>query len=119
MQFPEFLTQLPDGEIQIEGHRIGLYHLLQRYNDGESAEMLASRYPTLSLSLVHKVLAYYLDNQAEVDVYLANCTAAMNEQQQSAQKLNLSALRSRLTKAGSTQLPISHSRAPRRCYEQA
>jgi uncharacterized protein (DUF433 family) len=101
MQLPEFLTQSPDGEIRIVGHRIGLFHLLQRYNEGESAEMLAARYPTLPLSLVHRVLAFYLDNQSDVDAYLVDCAAAMDEQQQSTQKLDLNALRSRLAKSES------------------
>ena len=29
--------------------------------------MLAARYPTLSLSLVHRVIAFYLDNQSELE----------------------------------------------------
>jgi uncharacterized protein (DUF433 family) len=96
MQLPEFLTELPDGEIRITGHRIGLYHLVRCYNDGDSAEMLASRYPTLSLSLVHKVLAFYLDSQSEVDSYVAACSAAINEQRRVGRTLDLSALRQRL-----------------------
>ena len=98
MRLPDFLTQLPDGEIRVTGHRIGLYHLIQRYNEGDSAEMLASRYPTLPLSLVHKVLAYYLENQSEVDAYVAACSAAIDGQQQAASKLDLDALRRRLAK---------------------
>jgi uncharacterized protein (DUF433 family) len=58
MTLPDFLTQAPDGEIRLAGHRIGLFHVVQGYNEGESAEMLASRYPTLPLSLVHKAIAF-------------------------------------------------------------
>ncbi len=97
MILPDFLTNSADGEIRIVGHRIGLYHLVVRYNEGESAEMLASRYPTLPLSLVHKVIAFYLDNQAEVDVYVSTCTAEIDQQQQIARKLDINALRSRLS----------------------
>src|SRR5947208_187719 len=89
---------MPDGEIRLASHRIGLYHLVQHYNEGESAEMLAARYPTLSLPLVHKVLAYYLENQAQVDAYVANCEAAAKDQQQGARALNLNSLRRRLAK---------------------
>ena len=96
MTLPDFLTQASDGEIRLTGHRVGLYHLVQRYNEGESAEMLASRYPTVPLSLVHKVLAFYLDNQPEVDAYVAACSAAMDEQQHGAKSLDLNALRRRL-----------------------
>jgi uncharacterized protein (DUF433 family) len=105
MQLPDFLAQSPDGEILIVGHRIALYHLLQRYNEGESAEMLAAHYPTLPLSLVHKLLAFYLDNQSEVDAYLRDSIAAMNEQQHSARKLDVDALRRRLANAGLPSRP--------------
>ena len=96
MQLPDFLTAAPDGEIRLTGHRIGLYHLVQRYNEGESAEMLACVYPTLPLALVHKLLAFYLDNRPEVDAYVAACSAAMDQQQQGAQRLDLDSLRRRL-----------------------
>src|SRR5687767_9663637 len=95
MQLPEFLAQSADGEIRLAGHRIGLYHLVQRYNEGHSAEMLASHYPTLPLALVHKVLAFYLDNQLEIDAYIATCSTAMEQQQQGSQRLELNALRRR------------------------
>lgn len=96
MQLPEFLTQAPDGEIRLAGHRIGLYHLIEHYNEGESAEMLACRYPSLPLALVHKVLAFYLENQPEADSYIAACSTTMDEQRQSAQAFDLGALRRRL-----------------------
>src|SRR5687767_9819070 len=75
MKLADFLIQSPDGEITLVGHRIGLYHLVRRYNQSESAEMLAARYPTLPLSLVHKAVAFYLENQSEVDAYIAACSA--------------------------------------------
>lgn len=34
VQLPEFLTQAQDGEIRLTGHCIGLYHLVQHYNEG-------------------------------------------------------------------------------------
>lgn len=93
MQLPDFLTQAADGEIRLSGHRIGLYHLVQRYNEGESAEMLACRYPTLPLALVHKVLAFYLENQQEVDAYVAGCATVMEKQEQDAHKVDWDVLR--------------------------
>lgn len=98
IQLPDFLSQSADGEICLAGHRIGLYHVVRRYDDGDSAEMIASRYPTLPLALVHKVLAYYLDNQSEVDRYLLSCAAAIDQQRQGSGTLDLGALRQRLAK---------------------
>jgi hypothetical protein len=47
------------------------------YNEGYSAEMLACEYPTLSLALVHKVIAFYLENADEVDKYVTTCQTAV------------------------------------------
>ena len=94
MDLPAFLTKADDGEIRLTGHRIGLYHVVKHYSEGESAEMLACRYPTLPLSLVHKVLAYYLENAQEVDAYIETSSQAMSEQ--SGKALNFETLRSRL-----------------------
>ena len=77
MNLPDFLTRDPDGYIHLTGHRIGLQHLVYYYNEGYSPEMLACEYPTLSLALVHKVIAFYLDNAAEVDEYVTTCQATI------------------------------------------
>jgi uncharacterized protein (DUF433 family) len=106
VQLPEFLTQAQDSEIRLTDHRIGLYHLIQHYNEGESAEMLACRYPTVPLALVHKVLAFYLENQSEVDAYVAASSATMDEERQGAQQIDWGALRRRL--AGQ-QPPVSEA----------
>ena len=95
IHLPDFLVD-SDGEIRLKDHRIGIYHLIQNYNEGKSAEMLSSRYPTLPLPLVHKVIAFYLENQGEVDSYLARCSQLLADQQIATQPLNLSALRQRL-----------------------
>jgi hypothetical protein len=65
--------------------------------------MLACRYPNLPLALVHKVLAYYLENQTEVDAYVAASLATMDEEQRGAQQLEIGALRRRL--AGQPMAP--------------
>lgn len=99
MTLPDFLTQACDGEITLTGHRLGLYHLIERYNEGDPAEMIASRYPTVPLSTVHRTIAFYLDQKAEVDAYLAACSAALNEQRAAGSPLDVSALRQRLSQA--------------------
>jgi uncharacterized protein (DUF433 family) len=108
MNLPDFLTRLPDGEIRVTGHRIGLYHLVLRYNEGESAEMLACRYPTLPLWLVHKVVAFYLQNRSDVDAYAEVCSAAIEEQERGAASFDFDALQRRLAeqKALAREAPI-------------
>jgi uncharacterized protein (DUF433 family) len=76
MNLPEFLIDHPDGEIRLTGHRISLYDVVYFYKEGYSPEMLVCQFPTLPLALVHKVIAFYLENQAEVDHYVAEEEAA-------------------------------------------
>jgi uncharacterized protein (DUF433 family) len=97
MRLPDFLTQQPDGEITLTGHRIGLYHIVQHYLEGFSPEMLACQYPTVPLALIHKVLGYYLDNRAEVDSYMAACRHELDRQQgENSRRVDMAALRQRL-----------------------
>ena len=39
MTLPDFLTQDPDGEIHMTGHRIGLYTVMRHYKEGCSADL--------------------------------------------------------------------------------
>lgn len=70
MELAEFLHADDGGFIVLRGHRIGLHHVVREYNNGLSAEALQARFPTLALSLIHKVIAFYLENQDEVDRYV-------------------------------------------------
>ena len=72
MQLPDFLFCPSPGAIRLTGHRIGLEHVVDFYNQGFSAEMLIEQFPSLPLALIHKVIAFYLENQAEVDGYVAS-----------------------------------------------
>jgi uncharacterized protein (DUF433 family) len=97
MTLPDFLKCGPDGEIHLTGHRIGLLHVVHYYNEGFSPEMLAGQYPTLPLALIHKAIAFYLDNRAEVDAYVADCQAELERQRAAdPRRLELAALRQRL-----------------------
>jgi uncharacterized protein (DUF433 family) len=80
VELPNFLTRDADGFIHLTGHRIGLASLIHYYNEGLSAEMLACEYPSVSLSLVHKVIAFYLENKAGVDEYITRCEDEIERQ---------------------------------------
>jgi uncharacterized protein (DUF433 family) len=71
MKLPDFLTGDELGDIRLTGHRIGLAHVVRLYNEGYSVEMIALEYDTLPLALIHKTIAYYLENRAEVDAHVA------------------------------------------------
>ena len=70
MILPDFLTREATGEIRLTGHRIGLYHVIEQRNRGFSAENILEEYPTLSLDLIHKVLAFPEANRADVNAYV-------------------------------------------------
>ena len=94
MNMPDFLTQASDGEIRLTGHRIGLFHVIHYYNEGHTPEMLACQYPSVPLALVHKVIAWYLENQGEADGYVAACTAELTRQRDgNPRRLDLASLR--------------------------
>jgi uncharacterized protein (DUF433 family) len=83
MQLPDFLQSETDsGFIRLTGHRIGLTHVVRLYSAGNSAELIAANFPTLALPLIHRVLAFYLENKAEVDAYVAADTSELRRQEE-------------------------------------
>ena len=76
---PPYLHWHPDGEIRLAGHRIGLFHFVYYYNQGYTAEMILGQFPTLQLAVIHKVIAFYLENQKEVDDYVAQSQADLDQ----------------------------------------
>jgi uncharacterized protein (DUF433 family) len=66
--------------IRIKGHRIGLEHIVERYNDGYSAEMIVHELPSLSLEQVYAAITYYLHNKARIDEYMAEIDRFVEEQ---------------------------------------
>jgi len=79
MELPDFLAQDDQGLVHFRGHRIGIHNILFYYRQGYSPEMLACKYDTLSLSLVHKLIAFYLENREQADEYLNQCQAQMGD----------------------------------------
>jgi uncharacterized protein (DUF433 family) len=75
---PEFLED-NGGLMQYKGHRICLHDVIRYYNNGFSAEMIHEALPTLSLLLIYKSLAFYLENSAEIDAYVARLDAETDE----------------------------------------
>jgi uncharacterized protein (DUF433 family) len=97
MILSDFLSQDATGEIRLTGHRIGLFHLVHYYNEGYSPEMLVCQFPTLPLSLVHKAIAFYLENPEEVDAYVHSCRDQLSQQRQAnSKRIDVAKLRQRL-----------------------
>ena len=67
----EYLELLGPDVIRVKGHRIGLEHIVERYQEGYSPEQIALDFPGLALSQIYGIIAYYLHNEVEVTSYLA------------------------------------------------
>jgi uncharacterized protein (DUF433 family) len=78
MNLPDFLTRDRYGHIHLAGHRIGLRHVVELYNDGYTPERIPDHFPTLPLALIHKLIAFHLENQAEVDAYVRQSRQALD-----------------------------------------
>ncbi len=72
MIVPDFLSVDEFGHVRCAEHRIGLEDIVYYFNEGYSPEMIVGVFPTLPLSLVYKVIGFYLENRAEVDAYAEN-----------------------------------------------
>src|SRR5689334_8589671 len=67
LTWPDYLPEI-DGERRFKGTRITPWVLLHFYSAlGYSAEMLAMEYPSVTLPIIHKFIAFYLENAAEID----------------------------------------------------
>jgi uncharacterized protein (DUF433 family) len=71
MEPKDYLEFAGPDEIKIKGHRIGLEHVVDLYQDGHTAEQIAEEFPGLPREKIDATISYYLTHKAEVDAYLA------------------------------------------------
>jgi uncharacterized protein (DUF433 family) len=71
MMLPDFLFETTEGDVRVAGHRIRLIDVARCYNEGFSPEGILDCYPTLSLAVIHKCIAFCLENEPLVDRLLA------------------------------------------------
>src|SRR5438128_1258681 len=69
MNLPPLLTDHPDGEIRLTGHRIGLYTVIRLFREGSDVDAILEELPSLSREKVAGVLTFYEQNREEVDAY--------------------------------------------------
>lgn len=97
-ELPPFLTRWSDGEVVVTGTRVLLFYVVVNYKDGESVESLGVRYPHIPLATLHKVIAFYLENQSSVDEFVNEYQAALDRNYEAGRKLDLNALRERVSR---------------------
>jgi len=59
-----------DGVMRVGETQVTLDTVVHAFDQGHTAEEIVSHYPALKLADVYAVIAYYLNNQAEVHNYL-------------------------------------------------
>ncbi|NEQ66318.1 MAG: DUF433 domain-containing protein [Symploca sp. SIO2D2] len=58
------------GRLRIDGTRITVHRIATLYKQGQTAANIIQSYPHLSYAQVYVALAYYHENQAEIDAEL-------------------------------------------------
>jgi uncharacterized protein (DUF433 family) len=59
------------GVLRITGTRVSLDSVIYAFKEGATPEEIVQQYPTLDLKDIYAVISYYLQNQAEIEEYLA------------------------------------------------
>lgn len=68
---PVPLTTTPEGVVRVNGTRVPLESVVHAFRRGATPEEIVQDFPSLTLTQVYAVLAYYLGNRVEVDAYVA------------------------------------------------
>ncbi len=59
------------GVLRVGETRVSLDSVIVAFNEGATPEEIVQQYDVLSLADVYAVIGYYLENQGEIDSYLA------------------------------------------------
>lgn len=77
---PAPLEITADGVVRVGKTRVTLDTLISVFKQGLTAEEIVYRYPSLNLADIYATIAFYLNHQQEVEVYL-------QQRQQQAQEI--------------------------------
>jgi uncharacterized protein (DUF433 family) len=59
-----------DGVLRVANTRVTLSTLIAFYNAGQTPQQLHEAFPTVSLTAIYTIIAYYLSNRDAVDDYM-------------------------------------------------
>ena len=65
------LTQGPDAVFRITGSRMTLDSIMHQFKSGATAEQIQEDFPSVTLSDIYSVIAYYLQHARAVEDYLS------------------------------------------------
>src|ERR1051325_8194160 len=69
------LVQLETGGVRVRNSRVTLETIVIRMQVGDTAEDIHRGYPTVSVTQIKEILAWYFDNPADVDEYIQQLQA--------------------------------------------
>jgi uncharacterized protein (DUF433 family) len=91
------LEQDEAGTIRVENTRVPIDAIIAAYYEGATAEEIVERFPSISLSAVYAAIAFYLQNQNELDEYLKGRQESLQQVKVNFEaRSNLRAFRQRL-----------------------
>ncbi len=64
------LNQEADGTVRVTGSRVTLDTIVSAFKRGNTAEQIQDSFPSLTLSQIFGVIAWYIDHQDETEEYL-------------------------------------------------
>jgi len=67
------------GAPRLDGTRIGVLHVYEQYQDGETPEAIASKYDGVTVADVHHALAYVFDNPDRIQQLQTEREGAIEE----------------------------------------
>jgi uncharacterized protein (DUF433 family) len=63
------LSEDSNGVVRVGGTRVTLEAVIEAFNEGCTAEEIATQYPSLQLADIYATITYYLRHRKDVDVY--------------------------------------------------
>jgi len=93
----EYVQQI-EGNFYIADTRVSLDSIVHAFRRGESPETICQNFEVLHLEEVYGAIAYYLANQAAIDIYLADQARKWMDGKQASEPLPAT-LRARLARA--------------------
>jgi uncharacterized protein (DUF433 family) len=95
------LNQEPSGAIRVGNSRVLLELVIHAFQDGATPEAITQAYPSLALSEVYSVIAFYLRHPKDIAEYLAQreSQAEATQAKIEASQADLTGIRRRLAAA--------------------
>jgi uncharacterized protein (DUF433 family) len=91
------LTRSDDGVFRVAGSRVTLDSIVHQFKCGATAEQIQEDFPSVTLSDIYSVIAYYLQHSRAVEDYLGEQACAAGDLRREVEnRLEMGELRERL-----------------------